>query len=362
MAVVALTAASGSITHTPDDPLVGVNARPAEIVMSWRGWHLIAIGAMAGAGLLLAPGSAVALPPGCSQSGQTVTCRYAAGSNPFTVPAGVSSVHVVAVGGTGGLGGGHGAVVSGDLAVSTGTTLFAVVGANGGGQTPGGAGGGAGGPGGGPVCVGNPFPPPPLICFGSGDDGGPGGGASDFRTSQDSLSSRLLIAGGGGGAGGGGVALENFVVVGGLDGADGSNGSGASGGAGGAGAGGFSVGDGSSGGSGFGADGGQGIRLTEVDGGVHIVSGGGGGGGGGGLFGGGGGGGGFGGSGGNGGTGSNLVPAGGSQSNDTTGVPMVQISYLAVPTSKDQCKNGGWRDFSQFKNQGDCDSFVNTGK
>ena len=41
---------------------------------------------------------------------------------------------------------------------------------------------------------------------------------------------------------------------------------------------------------------------------------------------------------------------------------MVQISYLAVPTSKDQCKNGGWRDFSQFKNQGDCDSFVNTGK
>jgi hypothetical protein len=29
-----------------------------------------------------------------------------------------------------------------------------------------------------------------------------------------------------------------------------------------------------------------------------------------------------------------------------------------VPTSKDQCKNGGWRNFPQFKNQGDCVSFV----
>jgi len=35
------------------------------------------------------------------------------------------------------------------------------------------------------------------------------------------------------------------------------------------------------------------------------------------------------------------------------------------PTSKDQCKNGGWRNFSvprRFKNQGDCIQFVNTGK
>jgi hypothetical protein len=30
------------------------------------------------------------------------------------------------------------------------------------------------------------------------------------------------------------------------------------------------------------------------------------------------------------------------------------------PTSKDQCKNGGWRDFGIFKNQGDCVSFVAT--
>ena len=28
------------------------------------------------------------------------------------------------------------------------------------------------------------------------------------------------------------------------------------------------------------------------------------------------------------------------------------------PTSKDQCKNGGWKGFPQFKNQGQCVSFV----
>jgi len=32
-----------------------------------------------------------------------------------------------------------------------------------------------------------------------------------------------------------------------------------------------------------------------------------------------------------------------------------------LPTSKEQCKNGGWRNFPQFKNQGDCVSFVATG-
>ena len=33
----------------------------------------------------------------------------------------------------------------------------------------------------------------------------------------------------------------------------------------------------------------------------------------------------------------------------------------SVPTSKDQCKNGGWRNFPQFKNQGQCIAFVNHG-
>jgi hypothetical protein len=32
-----------------------------------------------------------------------------------------------------------------------------------------------------------------------------------------------------------------------------------------------------------------------------------------------------------------------------------------LPTTKDQCKNGGWQTFGVFKNQGDCVSFVATG-
>jgi hypothetical protein len=32
-----------------------------------------------------------------------------------------------------------------------------------------------------------------------------------------------------------------------------------------------------------------------------------------------------------------------------------------LPTSKDQCKNGGWQTYTVFENQGDCVSFVATG-
>jgi hypothetical protein len=39
-----------------------------------------------------------------------------------------------------------------------------------------------------------------------------------------------------------------------------------------------------------------------------------------------------------------------------------KASFLApVPTSKDQCKNGGWKTFGVFKNEGACVSFVATG-
>jgi hypothetical protein len=38
----------------------------------------------------------------------------------------------------------------------------------------------------------------------------------------------------------------------------------------------------------------------------------------------------------------------------------VAVSPPRVPTSKDQCANGGWRNFPGFKNQGDCVSFVAT--
>jgi hypothetical protein len=39
----------------------------------------------------------------------------------------------------------------------------------------------------------------------------------------------------------------------------------------------------------------------------------------------------------------------------------VIVDAPALPTSKDQCKNGGWKTFGVFKNQGDCVSFVATG-
>jgi hypothetical protein len=37
------------------------------------------------------------------------------------------------------------------------------------------------------------------------------------------------------------------------------------------------------------------------------------------------------------------------------------IAAVALPTSADQCKKGGWRSFGVFKNQGDCVSYVATG-
>ncbi len=46
--------------------------------------------------------------------------------------------------------------------------------------------------------------------------------------------------------------------------------------------------------------------------------------------------------------------------------PEVVISWQTVPTSKNQCMNGGWQNYTdsngtRFKNQGDCVSYVATG-
>jgi hypothetical protein len=61
-----------------------------------------------------------------------VTVTYTdAGEHVFTVPAGVTSLHVVAIGGKGGGGfapGGAGARAEGDLTVTSGQTLYAEVG------------------------------------------------------------------------------------------------------------------------------------------------------------------------------------------------------------------------------------------
>jgi hypothetical protein len=52
------------------------------------------------------------------------------------------------------------------------------------------------------------------------------------------------------------------------------------------------------------------------------------------------------------------APIGTAVSFDVISGDVVVTDAPALPTSKDQCKNGGWRDFGVFKNQGDCVSFV----
>jgi hypothetical protein len=52
-------------------------------------------------------------------------------------------------------------------------------------------------------------------------------------------------------------------------------------------------------------------------------------------------------------------------STGTDGAIIVTGGPSPGPTSKDQCKHGGWRNFTfphPFKNQGDCIQFVNTGR
>jgi hypothetical protein len=48
---------------------------------------------------------------------------------------------------------------------------------------------------------------------------------------------------------------------------------------------------------------------------------------------------------------------------DDSAYPASTLAPFSItgPTSKDQCKNGGWRVFGIFKNQGDCVSYVATG-
>ena len=67
--------------------------------------------------------------------------------------------------------------------------------------------------------------------------------------------------------------------------------------------------------------------------------------------------------------GSDIVTAtysGGANFTPSSGTVSQTVSFnIGPPTNIDQCKNGGWKTFTipwEFKNQGDCVSFVNTGK
>jgi hypothetical protein len=152
-----------------------------------------------------------------SRTGATAACGYTSvGEASFTVPAGVTSLDVIAIGARGADGeagdgfsgtpgtGGRGARVTATLDVTPGQTLYIEVGEPGavgpgpcnGGERDGGPGGANGGGAGGRGR-----------CFGYG--GGGGGGASDVRTAPASSGGltglpgdpRLVVAGGGGGGG-----------------------------------------------------------------------------------------------------------------------------------------------------------------
>jgi len=323
-----------------------------------KGARTALVAAVCAVGLLAGAGSALA---------EEAKFAYTGKEQEFKVPPGVTSVNVVAVGSHGesaaalGGAGGVGAIVSGKLSVKPDQVLYVEVGGV------------------------------PFNGGGGSRFGGKGGGASDVRTvsigsepspgGEESLLSRLLVAAG---AGGGGT--ENFLA------AVGEKPPTCAGGHGGAaeekGANGTSCGftGGEGGGAGEANKGGAGgtsykelAPFSALDGEAGRLGAGGGselvgfsGGGGGGRYGGGGGGeqavdkgsGENAGEGGGGG-GSNLVPEGGevklAESGEAASVTFT--TFATLPTSKDQCKKGGWKDFGgMFKNQGQCVRFVNTGR
>jgi hypothetical protein len=301
------------------------------------GW--MALGAVVCAfGLLAGAGSALA---------ETKTFAKQ-GCEKWEVPTGVSSVAIQATGaageaapelGSGGKGDGFSAVLSG---LSPGEDLFVCVAAGGGSGVagvetpPGGNGGGASG-----VSRGSTFDSPVLVAAGGGggaDSGANGGNAGE--AGEEGTEAH---------AGGGGAGTLSEPGKGGA----GENGSGESG---------ESGAKFTSAGPGRGGAGGSGVMRT-----------GGGGGGGGGYFGGGGG-------------GAGEVPGGGGGGSDfcgngatscaphaqagtkheageAEGDAKVTLTYTALPTSKEQCKKDGWKNFgSMFKNQGQCVKFVETGR
>jgi len=304
-------------------------------------------------------GSALALGEvGASANDPQETVTFTgAGEHAFTVPDGVTTLTATAVGGKGGDGydagtlggsGGYGAVVSGDLAVAGGESLYAEVGGNGadGSVQPAAssaAGGGGGGGGGGASDV-RVLPSSSglsrdtrLIVAG----GGGGGGGASWSVTCGMFGSQTAIGGGGGAAGEPGNPGSNSSTCATIPASGGEPGTGSSGGTGGAdgsfidhgqpGATGI-PGAGGAGGAGDLSNTGQATGGSGGGGGSGSAGGTGdpgGGGGGGGFYGGGGGGGADGteGAGGGGGGGANLVPSGGAVTTDATGVPKVAVSF-----------------------------------
>ncbi len=150
---------------------------------------------------------------------KSVTINYTGAMQPWTVPAGVTSIIVDALGANGGLDNngitfdtaGRGGRVQATLAVTPGQVLNIFVGGQGNDGTPAVAGSGGYNGGGSGVNV-----------YGSFSGGG-GGGATDIRIGGIALADRVIVAGGGGGAGlDCGLGADNGGNGGGTTGADGN--------------------------------------------------------------------------------------------------------------------------------------------
>ena len=313
-----------------------------------------------GEGAFVRPLSKPASADPTTAAAEATTVVYSTvGPETFTVPDGVTSLSVVAVGGGGagtifstlfgppnaGATGGAGAMVTATLSVTPGQVLDLFVGAGAVGPNWSVGGGGSTNISSGGVS---------LVIAGGG------GGAGQYADGGS--------GGGPGGAGGDGSGATN---TGKYKNNSGTGGTGGAGGIGGAGGGGNHPPLGTAGGNGNGGLGGlPGASTPIVDGG----------GGHGGWYGSGGGGG-YGGGGGGGtvsggGAGGSLGPAGATFAPANNGGPMwqdgaggsggdgsIEITFEEItdPTSVGECKNGGWQDFG-FRNQGQCIRFVNTGK
>lgn len=180
--------------------MAGRFARPAGVrgrVVGWCGAVVAVCGVSAA---ILAGPAAAALPSGCTETSDVVTCSFSftGAAQSLAIPNGVSSIMVDAFGAQGGddpgegPSGGRGGEVQATVPVSPGgdvEVLVGGVGSSGASADPGGFnGGGAGGPRSGAA------------------GGGGGGGASDVRvgtcaqTLSCGVSARQVVAGGGGGS------------------------------------------------------------------------------------------------------------------------------------------------------------------
>ncbi len=135
---------------------------------------------MVRAGVGLVTALALALSVTSVSLATPTTFSYTGGSQTWTVPSGVTSIEVTAIGASGeGAYGGFGGETQATVSVTAGNTVNVYVGGGGSGSTGGWNGGGSGNFG------------------GSGD--ATGGGASDIRIGGTALADRVVVAGGGGG-------------------------------------------------------------------------------------------------------------------------------------------------------------------